>query len=286
VTLALCAARTRRIALATGVTNPVTRHAAVLASAFATLDEFSGGRANIGIGVGESSVRTIGARPATLAELEACLRTLRKAPGWRSAPLPIWIVASGPRSLELAGRLGDGVLFQIGSDAALVRYGLRHIAAAGRPVRRLVRVACSVGDDRERARAEARGYAAVAAGTVYATVPAEELPDDLRDDLAKMKQRYDYYRHGEHGAPHAELVTDRILDGIAIAGTPEEAVPRFRELAALGVDGFCVPIATNDPIGAMRVFSERVAAHVLGDSPPRDGRSREDLDEQPQPEGA
>jgi 5,10-methylenetetrahydromethanopterin reductase len=57
--LALCAGRTRRLKLATGVTNPVTRHPATLACSFATLDELSGGRVVLGIGVGESSVETL-----------------------------------------------------------------------------------------------------------------------------------------------------------------------------------------------------------------------------------
>ena len=49
---ALAAAKTSRIKLATGVTSPYLRHPALLASATATLDEFSGGRAVLGIGAG------------------------------------------------------------------------------------------------------------------------------------------------------------------------------------------------------------------------------------------
>ena len=62
--LALAAARTHRIRLATGVTNPVTRAPAVTACAVATLDELSGGRAVLGIGVGESAVHNLGLRRA------------------------------------------------------------------------------------------------------------------------------------------------------------------------------------------------------------------------------
>ncbi|MFQ5692650.1 MAG: LLM class flavin-dependent oxidoreductase, partial [Nitrospinota bacterium] len=48
----LAAEKTRRIRLATGVTSPYLRHPALLASAVATLDEVSGGRAVMGIGAG------------------------------------------------------------------------------------------------------------------------------------------------------------------------------------------------------------------------------------------
>jgi 5,10-methylenetetrahydromethanopterin reductase len=60
--LALFARCTRPMELATGVTNIVTRHPAVLAHSFATLDELSGRRAVLGIGVGV--LFQVGADPA------------------------------------------------------------------------------------------------------------------------------------------------------------------------------------------------------------------------------
>ena len=91
VTLALAAARTERIRLATAVTNPVTRHPAVLAGAFATLDELSAGRMLVGIGKGESSVHTVGLRPARRPAAGAVRLRARLLPGGR----------------ELEGGLGD-----------------------------------------------------------------------------------------------------------------------------------------------------------------------------------
>ena len=56
----------------------------------------------------------------------------------------------------------------------------------------------------------------------------------------------------------AELITDRILDAIAIAGTPDEVVPRFRELVDLGVNNFVLPIATKDPDAIVQTLAEQV----------------------------
>ena len=275
--LAVCATRTSRVQLATGVTNPVTRHLAVVASAIATLNELSGGRAVLGIGVGESAVRTIGLQPARLAELEAATYALRALlagepaqvnghelrQGWSGGTVPIVYAASGPRALRLAGRIADGVLFQVGADPGLVRYGLESIGAgvreAGRAdtdVRRILRLACVVDADRERARGQARGYVAAAAGTVHWAVPPERMPPGLYDDLTRMKERYDYAKHASGDAEHAALITDLVIDTMGIAGTPDDAVPRFRELAALGVDAFC--ITTGDPLQTMRVLAEHV----------------------------
>src|SRR4029453_18819863 len=69
VQMSLCAAATQRIKLGTGVTNPITRDPAVLASAFNTLQQESGGRMTLGIGRGDSSLAHIGKAPASVKAL-------------------------------------------------------------------------------------------------------------------------------------------------------------------------------------------------------------------------
>jgi len=283
--LALCAARTERMTIATGVTNPVTRHPAVLAGAFATLDELSGGRAVIGIGVGESAVATLGLPKARLSELERVTHVLRALTAgetanwegrelritWPRRAVPIVFASSGPKSLRLGGRIADGVLFQVGSTPAAVRYALRNIDAGVEEaerepstLRRFVRLACALDDDGGRAREEIKGYAAAAAGTVFANLPRADIDDGVWHALETMKAGYDYYEHASQAASHGRLLTDRVIDAIAIAGTPEEAVPRFRELIACGVDGFVIPATTSDPYGFVRMLTERVIPHLDG----------------------
>lgn len=282
--LTLAADRTTRITLATGVTNPVTRHPAVVASAIATLDEQAGpGRTILGIGVGESAVATVDLPPARLtrlADYTAALRALlagedaqldghRFRLAWPVQPVPIWLASSGPRSLRLAGASADGALFQVGSSPELVRWALENIAAgesdAGRPagsVGRMIRLACSIHHDRGWARDQVRGYVAGAAGTTVKHVPRERMPAGLAEEIDEMRARYDYYAHMNTQAPHSELVTDRILDAISISGTPEEAIPRFRELIDVGVEGFCLPVTTQDPAATMRVLADDVLPHL------------------------
>ena len=283
--LTACAQQTDRMTLATGVTNPVTRHPATIACAVATLDEFSGGRALLGLGVGERAVRTLGLRPATLARREEATLTLRtllagetatwdgaetRLAWWPGRPVPIWFASTGPRSLQLGGRVADGVLFQVGAHPDLVRYALTHIEAGARESqlprngsRRLVRLACSVDPSRETARNEARGYVAAAAGTVYGSVPREVMPDGLWDELKRMKEGYDYFSHASADAPHAELVTDLILDSVAVAGTPADVIPRLRELVDLGVDGFVLTMTGRDPESMLEAVAETVIPAVM-----------------------
>ena len=281
--LTLFANCTKQMELATGVTNVTTRHPAVLAQSFATLDELSGGRAVLGIGIGDSAVYTIGQKPARLKRLEeviAVLRTLMAGEtahfdgaeikvSWPPRKVPVVIACTGPKSLQLAGRIADGVLFQVGSDPTLVRYARKNIEIgakqAGREAAKIKlyqRLACAVAEDREQVRTEARGYAAVAAGTIYAAIPKEDMPKALWEDLRIMKEEYDYQQHGSMDARQAELITDRILDAVAITGTPDEAVPRFRELIELGVENFVLPIATKNPGAMIKILAEQVMPHL------------------------
>ena len=85
-TLGFIAGRTRRAALGTLATNPVTRHPAVTAAAILTIQELSGGRARLGIAAGDSAVRRLGAPPVAVAELGSAVRTIRALLRGESAP--------------------------------------------------------------------------------------------------------------------------------------------------------------------------------------------------------
>lgn len=280
--LAILATQTERLKLASGITHTITRHPAVLANSWSTLHELSGGRSIMGIGVGGSASQNLGIRPEKLAILEEKVRVIRalmrgeeveyegkviRMP-WSDCEVPFIMACSGPKSLQLGGRIADGVLFQVGSDPRFVRYALDNIRrgaeAGGRRLEDLklyMRLAYSVSQDRQRARDEVRGYAAVAAATTF-DVPREYFDDDLYDELLRFKSQYVWAEHGKDDAKHAALLTDRIIDAVAVAGTPEEALPRFRELAAMGVNGFVCPMAMSDPLSYLEILSDEVMAHL------------------------
>jgi len=281
--LSVLATQTTTLQLATGVTHTVTRHPAVLANSWATLQELSNGRAICGIGVGESAVRNLGLKPEKLAVFEhkiAVLRALLEGDAveyegseihmpWSTREVPIIMASSGPRSLQLAGRIADGVLFQVGSDPRLVQYALDNIEKgaeqSGRKLSDLklyMRIATAVSDDRLQSQQEIKGYASVAAGTVFATLPREYFDDNLYEDLCQFKAAYDYAQHGSNASQHSELLTERIYDAISIACTPEDAVQRFQALVDMGVDGFVWPAGMADPYPYLETFAERVMPGV------------------------
>src|ERR1700675_2542789 len=75
--LTLMAANTMKMRLGTCVTNPAVRDVTVSASLFATLNAFSHGRMQLGIGRGDSSRRVLGKKPVSWSQLEQAVRPFR-----------------------------------------------------------------------------------------------------------------------------------------------------------------------------------------------------------------
>lgn len=160
VALALAARATERIGLGTGVTNPYTRHPAVTASAIASVQAESGGRAVLGIGRGNSSLAFLGLAPAPLSVFErylvrvqgylageavdpdevgtgpAAMRSVESlsmaTPAasrlqWLPRPepkVPVDVAATGPRVISLAARVAERVTFSVGADEERIRWAI------------------------------------------------------------------------------------------------------------------------------------------------------------------
>ena len=255
----------------------------MLAHSFATLQEYSGGRAVIGIGVGDSSINNLGLKPARLKRFEQVIQGMRKLlagetanfdgcdieVSWPPCKVAVVMACTGPRSLQLGGRIGDGALFQVGADPRLVEYAKKNIAIGAKQANRDLseiklyqRLSFAVSGNREQVRKEARGYASIAANTIYRSIPKEEIPEALYADLERMVEQYNYLQHGSMDGDQAALLTDRILDALGIVGTPEEAVPRLKELMDLGVENFVFPIATKHPDAVIELIADKVMPHV------------------------
>ncbi|MGH3587625.1 MAG: LLM class flavin-dependent oxidoreductase, partial [Pseudonocardia sp.] len=143
-TMALAAAATERIGLATAVTNFATRHPSVVASAANTVNELAPGRVVLGVGTGDSAVKPLSMRPSRLGEMREGIATVRTLLadsvqdfGPRQAklrdpvgPVPVHIAASGPRTLRMAGEVADGVLTLAGVSPETLT-GTREAVAAG-----------------------------------------------------------------------------------------------------------------------------------------------------------
>src|ERR1043166_7254461 len=78
VSLAAIGVSTSRIVLGPSVTNAVTRHPTVTASAMYSLHELTGGRARMGIGIGDAAVKDIGKRRSRVSDLARAIESIRE----------------------------------------------------------------------------------------------------------------------------------------------------------------------------------------------------------------
>jgi 5,10-methylenetetrahydromethanopterin reductase len=274
VTLTACALGTKRIRLGPGVTVPHTRHWSVTASAIATLQEMAPGRVVIGIGTGGSSAETMGVsvqRAARIATLETMTTSIRRLLAGATAPLdsgvdsrlawldgprsiPLFVAGSGPRMLEAAGRLGDGAIMYAGTDPVVLRAGLECVArGAAQQGRRLaerpVLLWTPTAVDRDRA------------------LPVVLSPDDPAA-VRRLRDAYDSYQHATAASRHRELVPDRFVDMLALAGDPSEVRDQVRRVASVPEIARIIVLPQNPGQGfieresILRTFAEQVMARV------------------------
>ena len=278
--LTLMAINTTRMRLGTCVTNPATRDPSVTASALATLDEISGGRMDLGIGRGDSSVRSLGKPPTTMKTLERAATAIRDLVEGRSTEyegasmelpwtgrwqLPVWIAGYGPMALALAGRIADGLILQL-ADPDLVRWMVDLMHASAEQVGRSpasIRVQAAapahVGEI-EACRDHVRWFPAAVSGHVVELVnryPSAQLPDSLtgyiRDRAGDEERSRD-----EFGTASAAFVTDDVVDRFAIVGPPEDHVRRLRELSRAGVDQFNLYLMSGDEEAQLEAYGSTV----------------------------
>lgn len=252
VNMAAAALNTSTVKLGTGVTNPLTRHPSVVASAYATLEEMAPGRFIVGIGLGDSSVETMGMKPARLSHFEQTIGDMRGLLAGNEVALetgaihlkhpcsrkvPIYIAASGPKMLELAGRVADGVIILVGIDDAYIRLALERIAAgamsAGRDVSDIdlvLWVPCAVSDKLPAKEAVKAHVARVVAHPLPFVLDEKE-----RAVLAEIRKAYNYYQHMEQQASQAQVIPDWLVDKFAIAGTSKECRAQVERLKRSGI---------------------------------------------------
>jgi 5,10-methylenetetrahydromethanopterin reductase len=280
---------TSRPALAITVTNPMTRHPAVAAAAAAGIQQISGGRLRVGLASGDSALRNIGVRAASVAELDAYVRAVQELTAGRTVqwngtdlglhwldhptPVPVWLAAEGPRTQRLAGRIADGVILSNCLTRERMAAAYEHLAAgaseAGRRVEDLdVWYMCNlVFAPTEDAGIDA--ITSVLAGTANHvfrfTLEGKGVPDEMVEPLRGLMSEYQSRHHAQPGAenPNNALLAkyglrDYLSRQGTIAGPPEHCVERIREVAALGADQLILSQFVSDKTTWIRTFAEHV----------------------------
>ena len=287
--LCLAAHTTKRLRLGPGVTHPVTRVAAVTASAIATLQAESNGRAICGMGRGDSSAAHIGRRQATTEEVRKYTQDVQTylrgdivhINGTESKmrwidpelipPAPVDIACTGPKTIRMAADVAERVSFAVGSAPERLEWALNvfneRLEETGRPredvqVGAYVNLVCD--PDENRAIKVAKTVAGLVAHfTGMKHAPVDHLPPQLKRLAVKLKTEYDMARHAQNEGSHLELVDDEFVDWFTIAGPPAKCIERLGGLVEMGLQHVYV-LGGSDvshPHGARMTASVEQVSH-------------------------
>jgi F420-dependent oxidoreductase-like protein len=238
--LAAYAFHTTRIKLGTGVLPIYTRHPTAMIQMAASLDELSGGRFILGIGIshkvtvegmwGLKLESPVDAMREYLTIVRAGLReghasvdgehftarSVYSAP--RRSDIPIMLSALNPRMLDLAGELADGVVLYMCTPA----YVRDHVVPAVRAAR-------------EKAGKTLEGFDIVAAIPVCLTTDRAAAHDVFRKTVARYASLPYYRKMMDASGLGAELEKDPIgepaldeLAGIGDASRVRNVIERYR----------------------------------------------------------
>ena len=273
VSLAVVAEATSRIRIGPMVTNPVSRHPGVVASAAASLDALCGGRSVLGVGAGGGPLFSLGLSVPKRAELRRAVATIRgllagEPSQWEGRPLtlaparpvPVYLAAYGLITARIAGEVADGVLFAGGASTEVIGAARQAVAdgavAAGRDPREIdfwVMARASVAPTADDAYVPIKANLASAGSHgLRSEVQLATVPKELIGAVRELQRRYDQSEHVKWDGANARLVDELGLTGylaerFAVAGTPEHVRTRFTELLEQGVSQIVVPAVDRDP---------------------------------------
>ena len=251
-----------------GVTNPYVRSPAISASAIATIDEISNGRATFGIGPGDKATfdalgiaweKPVSTIKAAIADINTLLDGGKTEAGAALGgakkvqdAIPIYMGAQGPKMLETAGEIADGVLINASNPKDYNASNPKDYEAAMPMIKKGIEAAggdkafdvgaytaTSIGADSEAAKNAAKIVVAfIAAGSPPPVIARHGLPEGFNEQMGAFLAKGDF--GGAIGA-----VTDEALDAFSVCGTPDEFIPKIEGLAEMGVTQY----VAGSPVG-------------------------------------
>ena len=289
VSLSVVAQATQKARIGPTVTNPLTRHPAVTASAIASINDLSGGRAFLGIGTGDSAVLNLDLRPARLAQLKEYMDAVRAVlsgqshryqgrnihVSWSRTVVPFMVSAEGPRTLAMAGAEADAVLVHTGLTPEVLRHSVERIREGERAAGKRegstevwAFAKCSIADQREQAIDEIKMALAGSAHHAFRfTLEVKHVPEELREPISTLYREYVPAQHEQLGRTRNAVLsdelglTDYLADRFAVAGTPAQCREKTEAIHQAGVEVLFVTSYGTQQEETIRRFGQKVIAH-------------------------
>jgi len=274
VILSQVASKTTRIKLATGITNPYIRHPGLIASAIMSLDAISHGRAVLGIGAGGSlalpklgipmwdrPVETLKTTLTTLREIFAAKEVNVSSAVWKiknlkwtgpSANIPIYLGAKGPRMIQVASQLADGILLST-LPINQLRRSVELAKSNSKPLFDVAYISRVCIASESTARKLVKPYLTFS----VADCPSEILADIGVTEQDQVAVRKRLTSEGPESA--AALISDDTVASLAIVGSAGRCVEEVRKRFATGIDHFIVSSPYGpDPEKALESFAREI----------------------------
>jgi 5,10-methylenetetrahydromethanopterin reductase len=294
-TLAAVAMVTNRIPIGLGITSPYVRHPTIQASEAAGIDELSGGRFIMGLGVGKVGIEYLEIdqdrmRPVKVHhESIEIMRKIfsgeeysykgelfessmpgydRKGDGLRT-DIPIYVGATGPFMQKMAGREADGLLLAGLTSPHFVKYARENMLAGAEKAGRSLAddfpvggvILCSCSKDGDKARDATRSYT----GTYVINKIRNIKNDVILAGSGLPDEAWDPFRKAiEDGTDDdvTHLVTDEMMRRFTvISGSPEDCLEITQELVDAGLNTPLLEVvgaSEEDNLETIRLMGEEV----------------------------
>ena len=285
--MAAASMATEKIRIGLGVVNPYSRHPALIAMEFATIDEMCNKRAVFGLGSGVpywmSQMGFDFKKP--LSRTRECVEVVRKIMTGESIThegrffttkdvklifepvrkeAPIYLAFEGKMGLKLSGEIGDGVILSIFNTPSYVKFAWERIEVgakkAGRSTEDFEMVSylpIVINDDIDKAMKIAKDFA-----KLY--LPHSQGGGPLMEHAGvSVEETASYLKATEDGKDVTELITDKAIQALCVVGNVESCIKQIQEIVNAGANTpVAFPVPGTDPILLANLIGEKIAPHL------------------------
>lgn len=279
--MAAAAMATEKIRIGLGVVNPYTRHPALIAMEFATLDEMSNKRTIFGLGSGVpfwmDQMGIYDKKP--ISRTRASVELIRKImtgeninhedkfftakdiklvfkPVRKSAP--IYLAFEGPQGLTLSGEIGDGVILSIFCTPGYVKSAWEKIAEGAKKAEKsleeyemVVYMPMVVNDDLDKALEITREFSKLYLPHSQGGGPLMSHAGVKAEDTQAMAEAV---KKGDD-ALLSQLITDKMLQELCVVGDKDACIKRFHQMVDAGANTIVAfPVPGTEPLETAKML--------------------------------
>lgn len=272
--LALAAVETSTINMGSGVSNPFVRNPVTIASATATLNEISEGRAIVGVGPGDKAtmetlnlswIKPVKTVKKAILDIRTLLNDEKLEHGAYlngtqkiEKNIPIYMAAQGPMMLKTSGEVADGCLINASNykdfeiAIPLIKEGIKKSGNTSK-FNFAAYTACSIDSNVDAAINQARVVVAfIMAGAPDIVLERHNISKDVAGKVRDALAVHDFKTAGG-------LVDENMINAFSVCGTPENISSKIEKFDELGVNEFVV----GSPIGKDRERSLRLLEDII-----------------------